>query len=126
MAGPYHASINYPQYDYLGYIPNQPFAVYTDTNPDDLSSNDIMSFLPDSDATLGQLDIAQLLGVFRFDIFGNYSAYENLLSSDQAANIATFQAALQDVTAVITQRNTHRSVPYVYLLPENIPNSASV
>ena len=65
--GPQHAAVNFPQYYYLAFTPNMPFAAYT-AAPTDMSPGDentLMDLLPPRNRASAQLLIISALTAFR-------------------------------------------------------------
>jgi arachidonate 15-lipoxygenase len=124
--GPQHAAVNYPQYEYMTFIPNMPFAAYQPiaeagelTDP-----NSLLSFLPPQKPTADQLMIMHILSIYRYDKLGYYEEpFEDKAALDI---LKQFQEDLNVVDREIELKNQSRLVHYDYLKPTLIPNSISI
>lgn len=127
--GPQHAAVNFPQYDYIGYVPNMPFAAYRPIPgkgeiPDEKK---LMEFLPPQSQADRQVKVISYLSVFHYDKLGDYDdlfkdAFRN---SPVKLLIQQFQQDLTYVEYKIEANNRNRYVPYNYLKPSLVPNSIS-
>ena len=127
-----HSSINYPQYDYLGFAPSAPLAVYSDFRqflmqenvPAQKQLEFLMALLPPQSLSLGQIDITNALSVYHYDKLGDYA---NELVDPLAKQVLySFTQSLANVEKQINTANRQRSTNYRYLLPSQILNSASI
>ena len=125
ICGPQHAAINFNQFDYLGYVPNHPFAAYA--NPD--SATFIADILPPSAQEIGQMELTFALSAIRWGQLGSSDLIKFVDSLDRQC-LAKFQADLQSIEREIKGRNQERLVKegfeYSYLLPSRIPNSINI
>lgn len=118
--------MNYPQYEYIAFVPNMPFAAY---NPitEDLSipeQKNLMPFLPPPQQAAGQLSVTYLLSSYRFDRLGYY---DSPFADEQAQAIADkFKQDLNEAERKIELNNRSRLVKYKYLKPSLVPNSISI
>ncbi|XWK89585.1 MAG: lipoxygenase family protein [Phormidium sp.] len=124
--GPQHAAVNFPQYEYMAFVPNMPLAAYQQLT-EDLSIADeksLMSFLPPPKQAADQLTIVYILSAYRYDRLGYY---DNDFPDPQAqAVVEQFKQDLNAVERQIDLNNKSRLVPYIYLKPYLIPNSISI
>lgn len=124
--GPQHASVNYPQYEYMTFMPNMPLAAYHQITEDGSlpEQKSLISLLPPTKRTTDQLTILYILSAYRYDRLGYY---DNLFEDPQAeALLKQFQQDLNDVERKIELNNKSRLVKYNYLKPRLVPNSISV
>ncbi|BBH39190.1 arachidonate 15-lipoxygenase precursor [Microcystis viridis NIES-102] len=127
VAGPQHAAVNYPQYDYLAFSPNIPLAGYQSPPKaaEEVDIDYILRLLPPQAQAAYQLEIMQTLTAFQFNRFGypSRSAFP-----DQRAYpiLAVFQAKLKAIENEIDRRNLTRFTPYIFLKPSRIPNSINI
>lgn len=124
--GPQHAGVNYPQYDYMTFIPNMPLAGYQQITEEGAipDRKNLISFLPPPKRTAEQLTILYILSAYRYDKLGYY---DHPFDDSQAqALIDQFQQDLNGVERKIELNNKSRLVEYNYLKPTLIPNSISV
>lgn len=124
--GPQHAAVNYPQYEYMAFVPNMPFAAYKPIT-EDLSipeQKSLMPFLPPPQQASGQLSVTYLLSSYRYDRLGHYEQpFEDL---EAEALIAKFKQDLNEAERKIELNNRSRLVKYNYLKPSLVPNSTSI
>ena len=68
------------------------------------------------------------IGAYFFSIQGFLGEYPNEQFTEPAAQAAilSFQAHLKEISSIIHKRNEKLEVPYVYLLPERVPNMISI
>lgn len=128
-AGPYHAAVNFPQYEYMAFAPNQPLSTYKEINfanpkPGGFTEDDFVELLPRAGPMLNQLNAMEALAGYRYDELADYTDYDLPPSTKPA--VTRFRARLNEIAATIALRNRKRRLDYKYLLPSNIPNSTSV
>ena len=124
--GPQHASVNYPQYEYMTFMPNMPLAAYHQITEDGSlpDQKSLISLLPPTKRTADQLTILYVLSAYRYDRLGYY---DNPFEDPQAeALLKQFQQDLNEVERKIELNNKSRLVKYSYLKPRLVPNSISV
>ncbi len=126
-AGPQHAAVNYPQYDYVAFVPNAPLSAYGPM-PDPESPDfdlQLVRWLPPASRVRGQYEIMDSLTVYRYDRLGTY--YRDAFRDPEALSlVAAFQQQLHLVERQIDERNLRRVFPYEFLKPSLIPNSTSI
>jgi arachidonate 15-lipoxygenase len=129
--GPQHAAVNFPQYDAAAFVPNMPGAAYApppagllQLSADQLSAA-LMKALPGPAQAHLQVDTVTELTSYQFDKLGHYEP-DDFTDPGALRAVAAFQADLAQVQSTIEARNARRSVPYLWLLPERIPNSTSI
>lgn len=126
VSGPQHGAVNYPQYDYMAFVPNIPLATYGNPPSRDVEINEetILNILPPQKLAAKQLELMRTLSVFRPNRLG-YPEREFVdVRAQEVLN--TFQARLQQIEQEISVRNETRLEPYLFLLPSNVPNSLSI
>ncbi|KGF72504.1 AraC family transcriptional regulator [Neosynechococcus sphagnicola sy1] len=125
VSGPQHAAVNYPQYDYMAFVPNMPLATYAPPSSDPtIDETTILKILPPQKLAAKQLELMKTLSVFRANRLG-YP--DNEFVDVRAQNVLIkFQGNLKKVEDKITARNETRLEPYVFLLPSNVPNSTNI
>ena len=123
--GPQHAAVNFNQFDYMGYVPDHPFAAYT--KPELATS--VKDILPPLEQEIGQMGLTFALSAIRWGQLGS----EDLIKFDNRQDclvLQQFQADLNSIETEIKQRNQQRlakdGVDYPYLLPSRIPNSINI
>jgi arachidonate 15-lipoxygenase len=131
IAGPRHASVNFPQTEYTAFVPNQPTAIYL--LPDAVSNNFILDMMPPVEKSRTQFQISYQLAGLYFDQMLDYSSNFDGGGIDGRAKeiVASYKEKLDTaITVEINGRNQERQrlglLPYPYFLPKNIPNGTSV
>lgn len=123
--GPQHAAVNFSQFDYAGYVPNAPLALYS--RPDRAAS--LTDLLPSAAQDLGQMELTFALSGIRWGQLGSSDLIRFADAGDRQI-LAQFQADLTEIEAKIRRRNLDRlsnwGVDYPYLLPSLIPNSINI
>lgn len=120
-SGPYHAAVNFPQYEYMAFAPNMPLSAY------EAFPATVLETLPPYTQVAKQLEIMEILTSYRHDQFGVYAEDDlETFSSREQEIIDSFQWQLDKAEKIIISRNKIRRVPYRYLLPSLVPNSTSV
>lgn len=133
-SGPFHSALNFSQYEFFAYAPNNPASLFAPI-PDDLRalSDDaldelLMAILPPPSKAKVQVQTVVELTSYRYDQFGRYLPGD---FADPAVQqlVGELDAALENATATIHKRNldlARRPVAYDFLVPANILNSASI
>jgi len=127
-----HSSVNYSQYPYLGFSPNLPLAGYSnyreflakeDSNEEEQLTF-MRKFLPPQALALGQIDITSALSEYHFDSLGDYT--KELTDPLAKHALYNFTQSLNLIEQRINIRNRKRVIPYIYMLPSEVLNSASI
>lgn len=119
-----HNCINYSQFEYHTFMPNNPFAIYkppvTDLNKPIFKEDLIKLLSPNKLTTFIQTYLFYLTG-FKINRLGDYP----LGKFDEQAKkvIQKFQRKLKVVSKEVETRNLDRDFPYTHMDPANIPNS---
>ncbi|MDZ8188485.1 MAG: lipoxygenase family protein [Nostoc sp. ChiSLP02] len=126
-----HSAVNFGQYDYAAWIPNNPFAIYK-------PFLDLFKSESQNKATLPQRlpnrlqSIQQIVLVKALTIAPPYSSKSLLTLTNPFSNPVAreafhkFQINLGEIEAKISVRNTSVSQPYTYLLPSRIAQSIAI
>jgi arachidonate 15-lipoxygenase len=132
ICGPQHAAVHYPQLEYFTYVPASAGAAW---RPPPLRAAEVapdrtLATLPPTHHAVVQFQTDQI-GDYRYDRYGDYRRYHLGNSRDPAVRAAVdaFGLRLRQVQQEIAQDNADpakRPRPYVYLLPDNIPNSINI
>ncbi|MEQ1569642.1 MAG: lipoxygenase family protein [Myxococcota bacterium] len=124
-----HAAVNFPQLTIMSYAPAFPLAGY---RAGALGTEaDWFSLLPPLPQAHFQATLGLLLGSVHHTSLGGYPHHLFGLGGNFAGDpridpaLASFQADLRAVEAVIDQRNRGRA-PYPFLLPSRIPQSINI
>ena len=119
-----HNCINYSQFEYHTFMPNNPFAIYespiTDLNKPIFKEDLIKMLSPNKLTTFIQTYLFYLTD-FKINRLGDYP----LGKFDESAKkvILKFQRKLKVVSKEVENRNRDRDFPYTHMDPANIPNS---
>ncbi len=123
-----HAAVNFPQYDYMAYVPNMPLASYrpvpTSTAP--ATEADYLAMLPTLDMAELQMDLGYMLGGVHYTKLGEYDS-DQFTDDGRVGPIAQqFQSNIAAAGSTITERNRQRQRPYTTLDPAGIPQSINI
>ena len=119
---PLHSALNFAQYEYIGYIPNMPYAAYAPIPEDGgVDMETLMKILPPFDQAAYQLKWTELLTSYHYDRYGHYD--EKFEDPKAQTLLESFQKKLDTIEAQIDADNQSRPVPYKYLKPSEIINS---
>lgn len=121
-----HASINYSQYDYVGFIPNMPGASFGKPIKDDGTvMTNLLALLPPAKETRDMVEL--MANLSPQSPFGTLGMYTNGLEDPDADNAAKrFRDKLREIDSEIERENRNRLQDYIYLMPRTIPNSTNV
>lgn len=121
-----HAAVNFPQYPYMGVVPNMSGAMWGEWPPKDPGNEaTLLSQLPPYDVALLALHTVYQLSSVRVNHLGKYGI-AHFLDPRARAAVSALQSDLADVEAVIAAREPSRHLPYPHLLPSRIPNSIHI
>ena len=120
-----HAAVNFPQWDYMSYVPNMPLAGYAPapTSTDEATDADYLKYLPPTDIARLQMEVGYMLGAVHYTQLGQYDA--DHFGPEVGAALKTFQAAIKGIGEQIQARNQQRR-PYQILAPHGIPQSINI
>ena len=120
--GPLHSSLNFPQYEYMAFVPNMPYAAYhpvPETKGIDLKT--ILKFLPPFKPAADQVFWTMVLTSYHYDELG---VYDEEFADPQAQDaVIQFRQNLAEIERQIDIKNQTRPIPYVYFKPSEIINS---
>jgi arachidonate 15-lipoxygenase len=124
--GPQHSAVNYPQYEYMTFMPNMPLAAYKQMTGEGTIADhkSLLSFLPPSKQTADQLSILFILSAYRYDRLGYYD--DNFTDPEAQDILVKFQQDLNAAERKIELNNKSRLINYNYLKPRLVTNSISV
>ncbi|XP_046861552.1 allene oxide synthase-lipoxygenase protein-like [Xenia sp. Carnegie-2017] len=124
-----HAAVNFSQKDHYGFTPNAP-AIMRKPPPNkkgEATLKSILSTLPNKSQAVKAIATVYILTKFSKDerYLGNYSctAWEDL---EALGAISRFQNNLENISEKIKKRNKDLEIPYIYLLPERVPNGTAI
>ena len=120
--GPLHSALNFAQYEYIGYVPNMPYAAYR-AIPEDggVDMKTLMEIMPPYESSAIQLKWTEMLTSYHYDRLGHYD--EKFEDPPAQSLVERFQKELDDVEQQIDNDNAGRPVAYSYFKPSQIINS---
>ena len=121
-----HAAVNFPQSTVMSYTPAVPLAGYQPA-PNTFSPDPYLwiDMLPDIAMAKEQLQVLYLLGSVYYTRLGDYS--EDDFDNPSVQVLARrFRQRLDEIEAIIAERNMTRPVAYPFLLPSLIPQSINI
>ncbi|WP_323120145.1 lipoxygenase family protein [Burkholderia alba] len=133
-----HAAVNYPQRDFMTYIPAFAGMAGAATPAAKTAGNgaaDWFALMPQSRLTdIEQLNFLSLLGGVHYRPLGDYRQrefpYLPVLTDPRVVQaggpLDRFRQALKTIESQIGGRNRTRKYPYGYLLPSRIPTSTNI
>jgi arachidonate 15-lipoxygenase len=121
-----HAAVNFPQLDIMGYAPVVPLAGYMPASTLNrvVTEQDYLNLLPPLEQAQRQYNLLYMLGSVYYNKLGEYPQ-GHFQDSQVISRLQAFQRNLQQVEAIINQRNLNRPA-YEYLLPSRIPQSINI
>jgi Lipoxygenase len=126
-----HSAVNFGQYEYAGWVPNMPFAIYqpfTDVSTQQPPISDLTTRFPDRVQTIKQMILVKALSMPTPHSSPSLLSMENPFQDAEARKV--FQAfqgdRLQQIEQQITARNATVEQPYIRLLPSNIAQSIAI
>lgn len=126
-----HSAVNFGQYEYAGWIPNLPFAIYhpfTDVSPDQDPDLDLSGRLPNRVQTIAQMILVKALSMPIPESSPSLLTMQNPFHDAAARSVfETFQGEhLPRIEQKIVERNASIDNPYVRLLPSKIAQSIAI
>jgi arachidonate 15-lipoxygenase len=129
-AGPHHASLNFAQLDYGAFVPNMPAAMYLRPPTGRVDEQTLLNLMPPAPQSIGQATMTHQAEYYMGQLL-DYSNYFCGPCHGAARDLIEFYRGklAGEVTQTIRARNRQRieqgSLPYIYVLPVNVPNSTS-
>ncbi|KAL2094604.1 hypothetical protein ACEWY4_009323 [Coilia grayii] len=124
-----HAAVNFSMLDFNLWMPNSPGSMSRPPpqTKGSVREEDLLSFLPDVNATSSILTTLSLLSKPAAD-FVPLCQYREHYFSDHAhcRLVEEVQRDLSAITAEILERNSRIELPYPYLSPDRIENSVAI
>lgn len=126
-----HSAVNFGQYEYAGWVPNMPFAIYqpfTDVSNQQEPVLDLSARLPNRVQTIKQMILVKALSMPVPDSSPSLLTMNNPFKDAAAQGVfEVFQRdRLQTIEQKITERNAALQQPYVRLLPSKIAQSIAI
>jgi arachidonate 5-lipoxygenase len=122
-----HAGANFNQYDEYGFPPNYPLYLEgpVPTKKINFTEKDIVNQLPSRDITLNTMAITTILSRKGTQPLGEFEV-KFMYDAVAVKAAQTFRTQLKEISEKIKKRNETLTFKYLYLDPENVPNSISV
>jgi len=128
-ASAFHSLVNFPQWTYLGFMPNRPNALYKEMPPEDgndITPQYIQECLPDKYLALFQIAFSWILSTPSDDVLADINSLESIYPNGNKR----FHKLLDDMTEKITARNQKLKeagkAPYIFCLPKYIAMSVNI
>jgi Lipoxygenase len=126
-----HSAVNFGQYEYAGWVPNMPFALYqplTDLSNQHEPTLDLTARLPNRVQTIKQMVLVKALSMPVPDSSPSLLTMQNPFQDAAAQKVfQVFQGdRLPQIEQKITERNAALEQPYVRLLPSKIAQSIAI
>ena len=128
--GPHHASLNFAQLQYGGYIPNMPALLSLPPSQGNFDERDLLNTMP----PMTQANLQNEMTYKAAYWMGYFLGYEDFFcgggKNNQARHVVkNYQGRLKEIKGIIEARNLKRredgNLAYDLLLPANVPNSVS-
>ncbi|WP_437585891.1 lipoxygenase family protein [Sorangium sp. So ce1000] len=125
-----HAAVNFPQGFIMSFTPALPLAAYAPAPSvkSGLPPSELFQHLPPLQQALLQLNLMMLIGGVYYSRLGDYDRnIPGTYFTDARVRepLEAFQRALIEIEATIGKRNLQR-IPYVVLMPSQIPQSTNI
>lgn len=121
-----HAAVNFPQYDFMSYVPRMPLAGWAPapTSKSGATPADVLDQLPPLEIAELQMELGYMLGTVHYTTLGEYPPH-HFPDPRVAEPLARFQARLAEIGRTIEERNRGR-FPYRFLEPAGVPQSINI
>jgi arachidonate 15-lipoxygenase len=122
-----HAAVNFPQFPYMGVMPNILGAFWAEWPVPGRPSDEgtYLSLMPPYNMAALQHGTVYQLSSLRMNRLGHYP-FLHFKDKAVRALVERFNADLQEAEKVIAARDQGRFLPYPFLLPSNIPASIHI
>jgi arachidonate 15-lipoxygenase len=122
-----HSAVNFPQFPYMGAIPNMAGALWGPWPGAGIADDEKthLDLLPPYNVGLAQFNTVYQLSNVRVSILGDYP-FAHFLDLKVHGLLKQFTADLALVEAAINTREATRYLPYPHLLPSTIPASIHI
>lgn len=129
-----HAAVNFPQRSIMTYAPAVSGAVWGPQPPAGTNADEWIATMPPLPEAKEQLNLLYVLGSVYYRQLGEYrtndfpylSWFQDKEITGKGMALDRFNDALDEVTKTIEARNAKRAIPYIHLLPKNIPASINI
>ncbi|MCB9603185.1 MAG: hypothetical protein H6720_22945 [Sandaracinus sp.] len=127
IAGPGHSAVNFPQFPFMGYVPNMPGASFAPIPTQDVADDEALltAMMPPLRIALEGVTMVYFLSQMRDSKLGHYPPFH---FRDGAARdvVDRFQTRLTEIEAEIETREPSRLMSYPFLKPSLILQSISI
>mmetsp|Transcript_19825 Transcript_19825/g.74979 ORF Transcript_19825/g.74979 Transcript_19825/m.74979 type:complete len:194 (-) Transcript_19825:351-932(-) len=116
-----HAAVNFPQYDYYGYIPNKPFELLLPIESVTSKEQMMEEALPPTDRAYEAFQVVVSLTApspYPLTDLDDLKGYETLYQD--------FRRRAEDLADSMKKANRKRAISYPYLLPDRVPASIDI
>jgi Lipoxygenase len=126
-----HSAVNFGQYEYAGWVPNMPFALYqplTDVSNQQQPKIELIARFPNRVQTIKQMILVKALSLPVPHSSKSLLTMKNPFKDTEAQRVfEQFQRVhLQHIEQQINARNASIQQPYIRLLPSNIAQSVAI
>jgi arachidonate 15-lipoxygenase len=126
IASGQHAAVNFPQYPFMGYVPNMAGAFWSEWPPPNLDDPNLYAtLLPPYNIAVLQMHTVYQLSSLRINHLGRYGL-TTFLDGRVRDAISTFQKELEEIEKATKERDAGRYMSYPHLFPSNIPQSIHI
>lgn len=129
-AGPHHASLNFSQIAYGGFVPNMPAATYLLPPAGGADEAALLNLMPPAEEAVGQTTMSHQAEYYMGQLLDYANYYCGCWNGRARELVQRYRRELVgEITDTIRARNEERAregaLVYPYVLPVNVPNSTS-
>jgi arachidonate 15-lipoxygenase len=127
IAGPGHSAVNFPQFPFMGFVPNMTGASYEPVPGHDLADEEhsLTNMLPPLRPALEGVTMVYFLSNLRSSKLGHYKPF-HFRNHAASKAVHAFQRHLKSVEGIIDERERERFLPYPFLKPSLVLQSISI
>lgn len=127
IAGPGHSSVNFPQFPFMGFVPNMTGAAYAPVPGADLADDEqsLCAMLPPLRPAMEGVTMVYFLSHLRDSKLGHYKPF-HFRNHAASKAVKSFQKELSSVESTIDERERERFLPYPFLKPSLVLQSISI
>lgn len=121
-----HAAVNFPQYPYMGALPNMAGAFWSQWPPNDLDESGLIEkLMPPYNMAMAQVYTVLQLSSLRLTRLGEFGPAQ-FLHGPAREVVASFANELERLEVDLRARDATRFLSYPFLFPSNIPGSIHI